>query len=188
MGALRTNVVGFDDAPFARDFRGDVLLVGAVCSRTRLDGVVSGRVRRDGANATEVMARVLERSQFAEHVRAVLLQGIAVAGFNVVDVRALHERLGVPVIAVVRRQPDFASIRRALFARVRGAERKWRLIESAGKLDAIRGVLVQRVGITVDHTRELLAATTLHGNLPEPLRLAHLIAGGVTTGRSRGRA
>jgi endonuclease V-like protein UPF0215 family len=34
----------------------------------------------------------------------------------------------------------------------------------------------------------LLAATTLHGNVPEPLRLAHLIAGGVTTGESRGRA
>ena len=35
---------------------------------------------------------------------------------------------------------------------------------------------------------QLLAATTLHGNLPEPLRLAHLIAGGITTGKSRGRA
>jgi hypothetical protein len=171
LGQLRTNVVGFDDAPFEREWRGDVLLVGAVCSRTRLDGVVSGRVRRDGANATRV-----------------LLQGIAVAGFNVVDVHALHEALGVPVIAVVRRQPDFSSIRRALFARVAGAERKWRLIERAGKLDAVRGVLVQRVGITLDHARELLAATTLHGNLPEPLRLAHHIAGGVTTGASRGRA
>lgn len=188
MGQLRTNVVGFDDAPFAREHRGDVLLVGAVCSRTRLDGVVSGRVRRDGANATRVMIETIRRSQFAAHVRAVLLQGIAVAGFNVVDVHALHEALGVPVIAVVRHQPDFASIRRALFARVAGAERKWRLIERAGELDPVRGVLVQRVGITIDHARELLAATTLHGNLPEPLRLAHLIAGGVTTGASRGRA
>jgi endonuclease V-like protein UPF0215 family len=88
----------------------------------------------------------------------------------------------------VRKQPDFAGIRRALFARVRGAERKWRLIESAGSLERIRSVFVQRVGITTDHARELLAATTLHGNLPEPLRLAHLIAGGVTTGASRGRA
>ncbi|HEY1954102.1 MAG TPA: DUF99 family protein [Polyangiaceae bacterium] len=188
MGQLRTNVIGFDDAPFTRDHRGDVLLVGVVCSRTRLDGVVSGRVRRDGANATRVMIQTIRRSQFAENVRAVLLQGIAVAGFNVVDVHALHAALEVPVIAVVRRQPDFASIRRALFARVRGAERKWRLIEAAGELDAVRGVLVQRVGITLDHARELLAATTLHGNLPEPLRLAHLIAGGVTTGSSRGRA
>ncbi|MCC6647897.1 MAG: hypothetical protein IT374_20305 [Polyangiaceae bacterium] len=36
--------------------------------------------------------------------------------------------------------------------------------------------------------RDLVIATTLHGNVPEALRLAHLIAGGVTTGVSRGRA
>jgi hypothetical protein len=188
MGKLRTNVIGFDDAPFAREHRGDVLLVGTVCSRTRLDGVVSGYVRRDGANSTDVMIRTIRASQFGSHIQAVLLQGIAVAGFNVVDVHALHAALDVPVMAIVRKQPDFASIRKALDARVRGAERKWRLIQRAGPLDKIRSVLVQRVGITVDHARELLAATTLHGNLPEPLRLAHLIAGGVTTGASRGRA
>jgi endonuclease V-like protein UPF0215 family len=188
VGQLRTNVIGFDDAPFEREHRGDVLLIGAVCSRTRLDGVLSGAVRRDGANATRTMVRMIQGSQFREHVRAVLLQGIAVAGFNVVDVHALHEALGVPVLAVVRRPPDHDSIRRALFARVRGAERKWRLIEQAGSLEKIREVWVQRVGITTDHARELLAATTLHGNLPEPLRIAHLIAGGVTTGVSRGRA
>jgi endonuclease V-like protein UPF0215 family len=89
---------------------------------------------------------------------------------------------------VARRLPDFASIRRALATHHRGAERKWRLIESAGPMEALRGVYVQRIGLTVAEARELLAATTLHGNLPEPLRLAHLIAGGVTTGASRGRA
>jgi endonuclease V-like protein UPF0215 family len=192
VGQLRTNVIGFDDAPFPREHRGDVLVVGAVCSRTRLDGVISGLVRRDGSNATRVMVGMIQASQFVGHVRAVLLQGIAVAGFNVVDVHALHEALGVPVLAIVRRRPDFRAIHTALFARVAGAERKWRLIQRAGELDAIRGVLVQRVGITVDHARELLAATTLHGKLPEPLRLAHLIAGGVTRpgkyGASRGRA
>ncbi len=188
MGKLRTNVIGFDDAPFARDHRGDVLLVGVVCSRTRIDGIVSTRVRRDGANSTRAMIDVIRRSQFVEHVQAVLLQGIAVAGFNVVDVHALHEELEVPVLAITRRPPDFAAIKRALFARVGNAERKWNLIERAGPLDSIRGVLVQRVGITIDHAREVLAATTLHGNLPEPLRVAHLIAGGVTTGASRGRA
>lgn len=81
-----SNVVGFDDAPFPRAHRGDVLLVGTVCSRTRLDGVLSARVRRDGSNSTDRMIAMVEGSQFAEHVRAVLLQGIAVAGFNVIDV------------------------------------------------------------------------------------------------------
>lgn len=188
MGKLRTNVIGFDDAPFDRDHRGDVLLVGVVCSRTRIDGIVSTRVRRDGRNSTSRMIEVIRRSQFVEHVQCVLLQGIAVAGFNVVDVHALHDALDVPVIAITRRTPDFAAMRRALDARVRGADRKWKLIRAAGPLDAVRGVLVQRVGITLDHAREVLAATTLHGNLPEPLRVAHLVAGGVTTGASRGRA
>jgi len=132
--------------------------------------------------------KMIQSSQFREHVRAVLLQGIGVAGFNVVDVHALHEALGVPVLAIVRRLPDYAAIQRALFARVPAAARKWRLIQQAGALERIRDVYVQRVGITTDHAREVLAATTLHGNLPEPLRLAHLIAGGVTTGASRGRA
>ena len=33
----------------------------------------------------------------------------------------------------------------------------------------------------------MLERTTQHGIIPEPLRLAHLIAGGTTTGKSRGR-
>lgn len=184
---LLTNVVGFDDAPFAHDHRGDVLLVGVVCARTRLDGVLSGRVRRDGVNSTATMVDVVRRSQFVGHVRAVLLQGIAVAGFNVVDVHALSAGLGLPVLVVMRRRPDLRAIEEAL-ARVPGGARKWALVEAAGPIEALGKVFVQRVGLDRDEARALLAATTLHGNLPEPLRLAHLVAGGVTTGASRGRA
>lgn len=188
MARAITNVIGFDDAPFAHDHRGDVMLIGAVCSRTRLDGIVSGRVRRDGINSTETMIALIQGSQFAEHVRAVMMKGIAVAGFNVVDIHALSERLGVPVVVVTRRPPDFAAVHTALRSRTPGAERKWRLIQRAGALERIGPLYVQRVGIDADATRELLRATTLHGNIPEALRLAHIIAGGVTTGRSRGRA
>jgi endonuclease V-like protein UPF0215 family len=46
---------------------------------------------------------------------------------------------------------------------------------------------VQRAGLTLAEARVLVAATTLHGNIPEPLRLAHIIAGGVATGWSHGR-
>lgn len=189
-----SNVVGFDDAPFARTHRGDILLVGAVCARTRLDGVISTRIRRDGANATTRIAEALGRSQFGAHVQAILLQGIAVGGFNVVDVHALHATSRVPILVVARRAPDMSAIRRALFtggagARgVPGAARKWRLIERAGPMEELRGLFVQRVGLSRSEAGELVRATTLHGNLPEPLRLAHLIAGGVTTGASHGRA
>jgi endonuclease V-like protein UPF0215 family len=188
VGALRTNVIGFDDAPFDRDHRGDVPLVGVVCARTRVDGFLVSKIRRDGANATRVMIEMIQGSQFARHVRAVLLQGIAVGGFNVVDVHALHETLGLPVIAIARRLPDTDAMKRALFGRVPGAARKWRLLERAGTMEPMREVFVQRIGITREHAREVLAATTLHGNLPEPLRIAHLVAGAMVTGRSRGGA
>ncbi len=183
-----TNVVGFDDAPFEHAFRGDVRLVGIVCSRTRLDGVLSGKVRRDGRNSTATMIELVRTSQFVEHVRAVLLQGIAVAGFNVVDMHALHAGLGVPVVAIARREPRWSRIKHALFANTAGAARKWELITRAGPMDKIGDVFVQRVGIGLPETKAMLQATTLHGSLPEPLRLAHLVAGGVTTGKSRGRA
>jgi hypothetical protein len=180
------NVVGFDDAPFPHGHRGDVLLVGAVCARTRLDGVISGRVRRDGANATARMIEIVERSRFCDHIRAVLLQGIAVAGFNVVDIHALSASLDVPVVVVVRRAPRLARVQAAL-AHTTGAARKWRLIERAGAVEPLGPLWIQRAGISMPDAARLLASTTLQGNIPEPLRLAHLIAGGVTVGQSRGR-
>lgn len=110
------NVIGFDDAPFPREHRGDVLLVGAVCSGTRLDGVVAGRIRRDGADAARRMAEIVRASQFGESIQVVMLQGIAVGGFNVVDIHGLSRALAVPVLVVVRRPPDMAAVRRALFS------------------------------------------------------------------------
>jgi len=187
MPRILSNVIGFDDAPFERHERGRVRLVGAVCARTRLDGVVSGFVTRDAVNSTACMIELVQRSQFRDHVRAVLLQGIAVAGFNVVDVQTLHRELDVPVLVVMRRRPRMALIEQAL-RHTRGAARKWALIEHAGEIEPFGAVHCQRIGLSPTETRDLLAATTLHGHLPEPLRLAHLIAGGVTTGKSRGRA
>ncbi len=183
-----SNIIGFDDAPFSRAHRGDVRLIGTVFSRTRLDGVLSSKVRRDGRNSTTQMVAMIKGSQFKEHLQGVLLQGIAVAGFNVVDVSALHEALGLPVLVVARRPPRLDAMKRTLLRSIPGGERKWKLIEQLGPMEPLRSVYVQRVGLTKVQARNLLAATTLHGNLPEALRVAHLIAGGVTTGKSRGRA
>lgn len=181
-----SHVVGFDDGPFPRDRRGDVLVVGAVFAGHRLDGVLSARIRKDGANATRVLAETVERSRFAAHLQAVMLQGIALGGFNVVDIQALHRRLGLPVLVVMRRRPDPAAIRRAL-ERVPGGARKWARIEVAGPVERSGRVYIQRAGLPPEAARALIAATTVNGDVPEPLRTAHLIAGGVVSGESRGR-
>jgi endonuclease V-like protein UPF0215 family len=79
-------------------------------------------------------------------------------------------------------------MRAAISKHTSGAARKWSLIEAAGKIEALGPIFCQRAGLSMPEAEALVAATTLHGNLPEALRLAHLIAGGITTGVSRGRA
>jgi endonuclease V-like protein UPF0215 family len=55
-------------------------------------------------------------------------------------------------------------------------------------MEPMAGLYVQRCGITPENTARLLAGLQKNGSLPEPLRMAHIIAGGVTTGESRHRA
>ena len=47
---------------------------------------------------------------------------------------------------------------------------------------------VTYAGATASEVREAVGLTTVRGVLPEPLRVAHLIAAGIMRGESRGRA
>lgn len=182
-----SHIVGFDDFPFAREHRGDVSIVGAVYSGPRLEGILSGKVRRDGANSTQELTRLVQGSRFGGHLQLILLQGIALAGFNVVDVPRLHASLGIPVLVVARHKPRREAMRRALLERIRGGARKWALVERLGPMEPLRGVYVQRMGLSREEAATVLQTTAINGSIPEPLRTAHLIAGGMGTGESRGR-
>lgn len=179
-----SHVVAFDDSPFARTHRGDVWVVGAVFCGPRLDGVMSAKVRRDGANATRTLIRRITRSRFAPQLQLIMLQGIAVAGFNVVDIHQIHDTLKLPVIAVARRPPDMAAIKRALLTRVPGGKRKWSLIESLGPMVPVAGIHAQFVGLSREQVEGVIRRFALYSTIPEPLRAAHLIAGGMIGGES----
>lgn len=183
-----SNSIGIDDAPFDRAHRGDVGLVGAVFTRARLDGIMTGKLRKDGANATAAIAGLISNSQFALHAQVVLLGGITFGGFNVVDIHELHEQLGLPVLVLTRKRPRFGVIQDVLLTKVRGGARKWALIEKAGEMQPCAGLWVQRAGLELGEAAQLITDTTVHGKLPEPLRIAHLIAGAYAEGCSRGGA
>lgn len=182
-----SGLIGFDDAAFERGGRGTVPVIGVICAQRRVDGVVMGRVRRDGADATRELARLVRETRFDGTIRAVLLHGIAVAGFNVVDVHGLNALLQRPVLVISRKDPDLTKIRAAL-EKVRGGARKWGLIEAAGRMEPCRGLFVQRAGLSLAEAEALIAENTAEGLLPESLRMAHLIGGAVGRGFSRGRA
>lgn len=181
------NTVGFDDASFPRSHRGAVKIVGAVFADRRLDGVLVSEVEKDGSDSAHVLAATIAGSRFHEHIQLALLQGVAMAGFNVVDAFSLSERIERPVLIVSRRPPDMEAIRSALEERVPGGREKWRLIERLGPMEPCAGVYVQRVGITAERAHAVVERLAMHGRIPEPLRVAHLIAGALGSGASRGR-
>ncbi len=179
--------VGFDDAPFERRRRGDVAIAGVVCAGTRFEGLVWGRVRRDGWNATGTLVRLLAGGKFLPQLHLVLLDGIAFGGFNVVDLAALADALRRPCVAVMRRPPDLAAVERALRSLPR-PERRLALLRRAGPVHRVGAFTFQVRGGEPEATARALARLTDRGAVPEALRLAHLVAGAVRTGESGNRA
>jgi len=182
-------VIGIDDGPFERDHRGDVLVVGAIYrGGDRLEGVLSTKVRRDGRNATDRLVRMIADSRFHPQLHFVLLDGIALAGFNVVDIQRLHRQTGLPVLVISRTRPNPDAVRAALFDHIPNGEARWRLVQRAGDVQPIEGLFCQMAGLDATEAAAVIRLTRKHGKLPEPIRTAHLVAAGVTVGESRGRA
>ena len=160
---------------------------GVVCAGTRFEGLLWGELRKDGWRATETVSGMLQGSKFLPQVHVVLLDGIAFGGLNMVDLPRLAEALERPCIAVMRRAPDLAAMRRAIAQLPRAAERL-RLLERAGPIHHCRPFVFQVVGLSPEVAAEALGRLTDTGHVPEPLRLAHLIGAAVRTGQSSRRA
>ncbi len=182
-----SNVIGFDDCPFHRSYKGDVRIVGAVYANVRFDGVLSGHIRRDGSDAAKNIAKLVAESKFMEHAQLILLQGVTLGGFNVVDVHELSNSLQLPVLVVARYEPDMTAVKKALLENIHDGIQKWKLIEKLGPMEPACNVFVQRVGLTLEQAEQTISKFAIHSHIPEPLRAAHIIAGGLATGQSRGR-
>lgn len=184
-----SNIIGFDDAPFAPDHTGPVTVVGTVYAGLQFNGVIIGTVDKDGSDAAESLVRLVYDSKFAEYPQLIMLQGITMAGFNVVDLFYLHRELALPVLVVSRRLPDLAAIRKALLETgLPQGQHKWALIEQAGPMEPAGKAYVQRAGLSLAEAVAVVERFSIYGNLPEPLRTAHLIAGAIAEGQSRGKA
>lgn len=174
-------VIGLDDGPFLRSAR-RAGLVGVIFSAPNyVEGILRTSVAIDGTDATDRILTLLGRSPFLDGVRAVLLDGIAVGGFNLVDLDRLYEKLQRPIVTVTRRAPDFSAIHAALRKYFpRDAPARWRLVRAHPlfRLATPEGnpLRVSAVGCTRAEASVIVRRTTVRGNIPEPLRLARLIA------------
>jgi len=179
--------IGFDDVPWRQRASSAVGLVGVVCAGTRFEGMVYGTVRRDGWQATRAIERLLVSSKFLPQLHLILLDGIAFGGFNVVDLPRLARTLQRPCVAVMRRLPDLPAMERAA-SRLPRPQARLSLLRRAGPIHSTGPFVYQVYGATPADTAQALARLTDTGNVPEALRLAHLVGGALAYGQSGRRA
>jgi endonuclease V-like protein UPF0215 family len=179
--------LGVDDGFFVPHSRGYALIAGVVFRGGYwLDGVMHTRVEVDGLDATDKIASMITNSPHNKQLRIIMLSGVTFAGFNVVDIRNLSLKTGLPVIAVVREKPDFPEIYNAL-RNLPNSEERWEAIKGAGKPFMVNTrsrrarVYVQACGVFEDDARKIVKVTSTRSDIPEPLRVAHLIASGIST-------
>jgi uncharacterized protein len=179
-------VLGVDDGAFKPHVAGHVPVIGVVFrGGFWLDGVMHTKIAVDGFDATERIASMITGSSHYKQLRVVMLNGVTFAGFNVVDVKALYAATKLPVITVTREKPDFEDIRKAL-QNLPGSEERWAGILSAGEPVEVctrsveAKVYMQTVGVSKEDAEKILRLTSTRSNIPEALRVAHLIASGIS--------
>lgn len=179
-------IVGVDDGVFVPHTRGKCVVVGVVFRGGYwLDGVMRTQVEIDGLDATEKIASMITSSPHYGQLRVIMLDGVTFAGFNVVNCRKLSETTGMPVIAITREKPEIEDIRNAL-KNLPFAEERWEAIEKADRMVRVvtrRGeseIFMQVSGVEVSVAKRVVRSTATRSNIPEALRVAHLIASGLT--------
>jgi uncharacterized protein len=184
-------VLGIDDGGFVPRTKGTVDVVGVVYRGGYwLEGVMHTEITIDGLDATEKMAAMIMGSPFYGEIRVVVLDGVTFAGFNVVDISELSRWVDLPVISVVREKPDLEEIRRAL-KNLSDFEIRWRAMENAGKLFEVETrkgenpVYMHMAGILREDAEKIMKKTSTRSLIPEALRVAHIIASGLTRSREK---
>jgi len=182
-------VLGIDDGVFTPHSNELVDVVGIVYRGGYwLDGFMRTRVRVDGLDATEKLAEMITSSPHYAQLRVIMLNGVTLAGFNVVDIEELCQRVKLPVVAVTRDKPNFEDIKKAL-QNLPHSEQRWRAIERAGRMIKVRTrngeepIYVHVAGLSEEAAVRILKSTSTRSNVPEALRVAHIIASGLTQTR-----
>jgi endonuclease V-like protein UPF0215 family len=177
-------VVGIDDGKFTPQTEGNVIIVGVVFrGGYSIDGVMHTRIAIDGLDATEKLTSMINASPHHKQLRLVMLNGITFAGFNVVNIKKLNEATKLPVLALTHQKPDLNGIHEAL-TNLPNAEERWKMILEAEEIHEVLNngtkVYVQLSGISLRDAQKIIKLTSSRSCLPEPLRVAHLIASGIS--------
>ena len=184
-------LIGVDDSPFTFSDKYANVIGVIMRGGSYLEGVIRSRVSVDGDDATHVCKKMIKNTRHRVQLKAMLIDGIALGGFNIVDINEIYKITNLPVITVTRDKPEYTKIKTALQKNFNDWEKRFNLMKK-GELRKIKTrynpIYVKCAGIHIDEAKEIIKLSTIRGVIPEPIRVAHLIASGITRGESYGKA
>jgi len=184
-GSLRT--LGIDDGYFPVYFKEGklkTLIVGVVCSGLTPVNLAIDLITVDGLDGTEAALRVYRR---LVPVDIVVLDGVTYAGFNVIDPEVMVNEAGVPVIVIFKHDLDINRVYRALVKHFSDWEYRFKVIKEVYEKSREYPTPWRPIRIAlykISSIEALKIVTDLQNTspIPEPLRLADVIASGLTKG------
>jgi len=172
---------GFSRAPLNRGIQ-KALLVCVLLQGTRIEDFRAAPVTVDGLDASEKLVGMLRDLLFD----TIMLAGVSFAGFNLIDPMLIFGEFGKPVVIVSRTRPDNLAVKSALFRHFGDWQTRWRVFEKLGPICEVFSMpsepplYVEVIGADLNWASDLIRAFAVCSRVPEPIRVARLIAHGLT--------
>ena len=183
MRSLHLEKKGLRGLAIAESFRQNSsksVLAGVVMRRDFvIDGFVFGSATLEGNDATGAILKMYDDLKRPD-ISYVLISGLIISMYNIIDIKKLSETLQIPTIGVSYH--DSSGIKDSLKHYFPNSfESKINEYEKLGQrekitLNTTHDVYVRKEGCTLNEVKHLLDDLTLHGSIPEPIRVSQLLA------------
>jgi endonuclease V-like protein UPF0215 family len=184
-------ILGIDDGPFKFSHK-KVPIVGVIMrAPSYIECVCRSEVTVDGIDANEKLELLINSSNYKDQIRLIMFDGVALGGFNIIDIESLFKTTQIPITTITRTKPDMNLIKDTLKKHFSDWKLRWESIEN---LELLRietnynPIYIKHIGLEKSEVERLIRITTVRGALPEPIRVAHLIATALVKGESSGKA
>jgi endonuclease V-like protein UPF0215 family len=144
-----------------------------------VEGIVAGKIKTDGEDSTATILKLVAESRFRDQIKLMALNGVALAGLNVVDLKAIRAA-GYDYMVLTRsRQRPNLLIRAIRLNKGKGSKQEPLVREHAKVKQREIGGFYLRSSAPVPKGMMIQAF--------DALRLSHMISSGISTGESKGR-
>jgi len=184
MVLLHLNKTGIRVLGIAESFRRghDKSVLAGVVMRSDLviDGVAFDEITVGGMDATEGVLRIFDSLQRSD-INVMMLNGCVISWFNIIDLKTVYERVRIPLICVTYEESEGLETHIAKHFDANECESRIDAYRKLGNRVAVKPhtkyeVFIRFLGLEKKEAAAVLKKFTTHGKVPEPLRVASLMA------------